>query len=149
MIKEKFRGVFNITVEIIFAVILLFLVLGIALGAIQLFRNLWALLSLDGITGKYIGIITDVLTLYVLVELSRSLVEYFDTNRLRLTFILDAAIVFIIREILINLFKHELQPEMLNALTLFLFALGVLRLGSVLVYQREKQMAQDISIKKE
>ena len=56
----------------------------------------------------------------------------------------DAAIVFVLREILIALFKHELKPEMLYAFSAFLFVLGALRIGSVLVYQREKSISQDI-----
>lgn len=97
--------------------------------------------AFEGITGHYIDLIADVLTLYVLIELSRSLVEYFSTHKLRLTFIADAAIVFIIREVLIMLFKHELKADMLFALSLFLLVLGAIRIGSVLVYQREKRMS--------
>ena len=102
--------------------------------------SLWELLAFEGITGKYINIIADVLTLYVLIELSRSLVEYFHSHKLRLTFIVDAAIVFVIREILIGLFKHEIKPEMLYALSVFILVLGALRIGSVLVFQQEKKI---------
>ena len=116
MIGQRLRELFDRAVDIIFAVILVFIMFGIAIGAIQLFASTWGLLKLEGITGHYIDIIADVLTLYVLVELSRSLVEYFDSHRLRLTFIVDAAIIFIIREILIGLFKHEIQPSLTRKL---------------------------------
>ena len=105
---------------------------------------IWELLQFKGVTGHYIDVITDVLTLYVLVELSRSLVEYFDSHRLRLTFIVDAAIVFIIRELLIIIFKHESTPDMLHAYSAILFVLGALCIGSVLVYQREKYIMENI-----
>ena len=139
--KEKSRKIFNLTVEIVFGIILVFLVLGIAIGAFQLFSNVWMLLRWEGISGHYIDIIADVLTLYVLVELSRSLVEYFDSQRLRLTFIVDAGIVFILREILIGLFKHEVKPDMLYALSALVLVLGAVRTASVLVYQREKRLS--------
>jgi uncharacterized membrane protein (DUF373 family) len=106
------------------------------------------LFRFEGITGHYIDIITDVLTLYVLVELSRSLVEYFRCNRLRMTYIVDAAIIFIIREVLINLFKHEIKPEMLYAISVFLLVLGALRIASIIVFQREKKMALDSEAEK-
>ena len=137
MISQQAQQIFNKSVDIIFATILVFIMLGIAIGAIQLFSTTWDLLKLNGITGQYINIITDVLTLYVLVELSRSLVEYFRTHRLRLTFIVDAAIVFVIREMLIDVFKHELQPDMVYAFSMFLFVLGALRTSAIIVYQRE------------
>ena len=142
MISEKIKQYFDKTVDIVFGVILIFIIIGIAVGAIQLFVTTWRLFAFEGVTGQYINIITDVLTLFVLIELSRSLVEYFNTHRLRLTFIVDASIVFVLREILIELFKHELKPEMLYAYSLFLFVLGALRIGSVLVYQREKQLSE-------
>jgi uncharacterized membrane protein (DUF373 family) len=90
MIRDKLKRVFDVSIEIVFGLILLFIVLGISIGAIQLIRDLLALLKMKGITGHYIGLISDVLTLYVLVELSRSLLEYFNTHRFRLTFIIDA-----------------------------------------------------------
>ena len=142
MISEKVKVYYEKSVDIVFAVILVFIIIGIAIGTAQLFVTTWKLLAFEGVTGHYIDIITDVLTLYVLIELSRSLVEYFNTHKLRLTFIIDAAIVFVLREILITLFKHELEPEMLYAFSVFIFVLGALRIGSVLVYQREKQITE-------
>ncbi|WP_125717871.1 phosphate-starvation-inducible PsiE family protein [Pseudoalteromonas rubra] len=145
MISNKIKVVFDKSVDAIFAVILLFIIIGIAIGTLQLFVTTWKLLAFKGITGHYIDIIADVLTLYVLIELSRSLVEYFNTHRLRLTFIVDGAIVFVIREILIALFKHDLKADMIYAFSAFLFVLGALRIASVLVYQREKHLAEQES----
>ena len=140
MIREKLQKLFDTTVEIVFAIILLFLVLGIAIGALQLSLTVWGLLQFSGVTGKYIDIITDVLTLYVLVELSRSLVDYFSTHRLRLTFIIDAGIVFVLRELLIGLFRHNLEAQMIYALSTLMLVLGALRIASIIVYQREKTL---------
>ena len=142
MISEKIKAYFDKTVDVVFGIILVFIIFGIAIGTAQLFFTTWKLLAFEGVTGHYIDIIADVLTLYVLIELSRSLVEYFNTHKLRLTFIVDAAIVFVLREILIALFKHELKPDMLYAFSAFLFVLGALRIGSVLVYQREKRISE-------
>ncbi len=138
MISEKIKVYFDKTVDVVYAVILIFIIISIAIGTMQLFVTTWKLLAFEGITGHYIDIIADVLTLYVLIELSKSLVEYFNTKKLRLTFIVDAAIVFVLREMLISLFKHELKPEMLYAFSAFILVLGALRIGSILVYQREK-----------
>lgn len=140
MISEKIKVYFDKIVDVVFGIILIFIMVGIAIGTVQLFGTTWKLLAFEGITGHYVDIISDVLTLYVLIELSRSLVEYFNTHKLRLTFIVDAAIVFVLREILIMLFKHEIKPDMLYAYSTFLAVLGALRIGSVLVYQREKRI---------
>ena len=141
MISAKIKKIFDKVVDVVFSIILVSIIVAIAIGTAQLFVSVWQLLAFEGITGKYIGLISDLLTLYVLIELSRSLVEYFDTSKLRLTFIVDAAIVFIIREMLITLFKHEATESMLYALTAILFVLGALRVSSVIVYQRQRVLS--------
>ena len=142
--REKLKSGFDRIVEIVFGIILAFLILVIIIGTFKLAWSVWYLFAQEGITEKYIDVITDVLTLYVLVELSRSLVEYFDCHRLRLTFIVDAGIVFVLREILIGLFKHTLEASMIYALAALMLVLGALRIASVLVYQREKLLLEPL-----
>ncbi|MBT8448519.1 MAG: phosphate-starvation-inducible PsiE family protein [Gammaproteobacteria bacterium] len=147
MAAGKLQIAYERVVCTVFGVILAFIILSIVIGTVQLFVTTWGLFKLEGITGHYIDLIADVLTLYVLIELSRSLVEYFETHKIRLTFIVDAAIVFVIREIMIALFKHEIEAQMLYAISAFLLVLGALRIGSVLVNQREKCIALEIDAK--
>lgn len=136
----RFLVVFNRTVDIVFGIILIFLVLGIAIGVAKLFLNLKDLVTISTITGSYLKTISDVLSLFILIELSRSLVEYFDCHRLRMTFILDAGIVFVLREIMIKLFQDKITVDYVYALSLLLLVLGLLRIGSSLVYEREKNL---------
>jgi uncharacterized membrane protein (DUF373 family) len=142
MVSDKVKPLFYRFVDVLFGVILLLIILGISIGTVELLATTWGLLSMSGLTGHYIDIITDVLTLYVLIELARSLVEYFDTHKLRLTFIVDAAIVFVLRELMIGLFKHQISVEMMFALSALIFVLGALRISSILVYQRERALAE-------
>ncbi len=135
---------FEKVVAAVFGAILIIIMFGIIIGTVQLFVALGELLRWEGIGGRYLNIITDVLTLFVLIELSRSLVEYFNSRRLRMTFIVDAALVFVLREIMISLFKHELQPTDVYALSTLLLVLAALRIGSVVVFQREQNMLRAI-----
>lgn len=135
-------NLFNGTVSVVFSVMLLFLTIGLVIGTAQLVIDLWSLLRFEGITGHYLALVTDVLTLFILIELSRSLVDYFSAKRLRLTYVADAAIVFVIREVMIGLFKAELHPEELYALSALLLVLGALRIGSAMVFQRDRVLAR-------
>lgn len=137
---ELAKSIFDKSVSFTFGVILVFIILGILIGSFQLFVSLWSLTTTTGITGHYIDFIADILTLYVLVELSRSLVEYFESHKIRLTFIVDGAIVFIVREVLIGLFKHEIKPEMLYALSAMILVLGALRVASIIVHQKDVEI---------
>lgn len=137
---------FDKVVGVVFGFMLLFITLGIIIGVIRLFMYTGDLVMEKELTLQYSKIISDVLTLFILIELSRSLVEYFHTKRLRMTFIVDAAIVFVLREIMIKLFEHKVTPDELYALSALLLVLTVLRIGSVLMYQREKALAKAESI---
>lgn len=136
-INEKLLPYFHNVISIVFAVMLLFLAIGILIGTAKLFLTLGGLFSYGKITGSYHQIISDVLSLFIVIELSRSLVDYFEVHRLRMTFIIDAGIVFVLREILIKLFEHKIMPEDIYALSFLLLVLGILRFASVVLYQRE------------
>ena len=106
--------------------------LDILIGTGKLFLQLGALFADGKITGSYLQLIADVLSLFILVELSRSMVDYSDAHRLRMTFIVDAGIVFVLREIMIGLFQHKSTPVEIYALSALLFVLGALRIASAL-----------------
>jgi len=142
MIKINFRAIFDKVIAVVFSLMLVFITLSIIIGVFRLFFTLGEMIAHRELAHDYLRIISDVLTLFILIELSRSLVEYFNTHRLRLTFIVDAAIVFVLREVMINLFEHNIMPDQILALSALLFVLGALRIASVVVYQREKKMLE-------
>ena len=137
--------IFDVSVKAVFSLILVALAGVILAGAFKLFLQLWVTVNRGGITGQYLDFITDVLTLFVLIELSRSLVEYFKVQRLRMTFIVDAAIVFIIREVMILVFQHKAEPLELLALSAFLGVLTVLRIASIVMFHRERRMVETVA----
>jgi uncharacterized membrane protein (DUF373 family) len=133
------KRIFDRAINLIFGVILLFITVGIIAGVINLCFQFGKLVIHADISAHYVRLVSDVLTLFVLIELSRSLVSHFDEHRLRLTFIVDAGIVFVLREIMIKLFEHKISVDEVYALSILLFVLGCLRTAAVLVYQREKR----------
>jgi len=137
-IAVKIKKLYDITIGFVFSIILLFITLTIVIGVVRLFFRIGILIEEGGITGNYLHIFTDVLTLFILIELSRSLFEYFTEHRLRLTPIIDAGIVFVLRHIMIDLFNHKLDSNSIYALSALLLVLGVIRIGTTLCYQREK-----------
>lgn len=133
------KKLFNKTIDIIFGIILLFITLTMIIGVVRLFYRLGELLQGEGITGNYLYIFADVLTLFILIELSRSLFDYFSSHELPLIPIVDAGIVFVIRHIMIDLFNHKLETENIYALSALLLALGAIRIGVSLNVQCGKR----------
>lgn len=131
-------SIFEKLVNWILGLMLLFILFGIVIGVTHLFLSLGYLITRGHITTQYLGLVGHVLTLFVLIEISRSLVQYFTVHRLRMTYIVDAALVFVLRDVMIGLFENALKPNTIYALSLLIFVLGALRIASVLVFQREK-----------
>jgi uncharacterized membrane protein (DUF373 family) len=124
------KTLFNRTIDAVFAVILLFITLTMIIGVVRLFFRLGELMQEGGITGNYLYIFSDVLTLFILIELSRSLVDYFSTHKLPMTPIIDAGIVFVLRHIMIELFNHKLDNSGIYAMSALLLTLGVVRIST-------------------
>ena len=137
--STKIKKIYNTTFDLVFAVILLFITLTMIIGVVRLFYRIGILFQEGGITGNYLYIFTDVLTLFILIELSRSLMEHFISHRLLLTPIIDAGIVFVLRHIMIDLFNHKLDTNTIYALSLLLLALGAIRVGASIDFQRKKK----------
>lgn len=124
--------------SIIYGALLVLVTIGIAIGLIALVGSLWGAVAGGNVShGLGREVVSGVLSLFILIELSRSLLGYFDHHRLRLTFILDAAIVFVIRELMIGLFEHKIDPSSIYALSVLLLVLGSLRLGSMFAFHQE------------
>jgi len=140
LLQEKVKQFYDSITSLIFAVILLFITVIMIIGVIRLFFQVGSLVQTDGITGSYLNIFTDVLTLFVLIELSRSLAEYFTSHRLRLTPVIDAGILFVLRHVMIELFHHRLDTQSIYALSALLLALGLIRISSSIRFQRGKHL---------
>jgi len=128
---------FNKVTGYIFGIILVFSTLALMIGAFRLFYELYELISNPGITGRYMQLFSDVLTLVILLELSRSLFQYFMEKVIRLPVIFDAGIVFVLRDIMIGIFEHRHETNDIYALSVLLLVLGVLRLGFGFYYERK------------
>jgi len=133
------RNFYNRIIDLVFAVILLFTALTMVIGVVRLFYRVGDLLKEGGITGSYLYIFADVLTLFILIELSRSLMEYFTSHRIRFSLILDAGMIFVLRHIMIDIFQQKIDPQIIYALSFLLLALGAIRIGTSLTFQREKR----------
>lgn len=147
--KIDFMKMFDRVVAVVFGAMMFVITIGLIIGVASLFMDIGNLLMEHKLTAGYLQIISSVLTLFILIELLRSIVEYFTAKRLRMTFIVDAAIVFVLREVMIKLFEQKITPEEIYAMSVLLLVLTALRMGSMWMYQRDTKLASDIAKKVE
>jgi uncharacterized membrane protein (DUF373 family) len=138
--KINLLAMFNRTISVIFSLMIVIILLTLVVGVWDLFVDIYHLVVENKLREDFLEIIYDVLTLFVMIELLRSIAEYFNSKRLRMTFIADAAIVFVLREIMIEIFEHKVEPAEMYALSVLIVALTILRVGSMLMYQRDEKL---------
>ncbi len=140
--KINFQTIFDRTITVIFGAMTAVIIVALVIGVLDLFISIRDLAMEHKLRTGYLEIISSVLTLFVMIELLRSITEYFNSKRLRMTFIADAAIVFVLREVMIKLFEGTLHAEEMYALSVLIVALTALRVGSVLLHQRDVKLTQ-------
>ncbi len=106
-------------------------IIALMMGVAHVFLDLWAVFKSPDLGAGFDTVVTDILSMFVVIELLKSLVEYFEVHRLKLTFILDAAVVFLLREVMIGLYKHTMDGGLLAGVAALLVVLGVFRVAAV------------------
>ena len=75
--------------------------------------------------------VADGLYIFILIELIRSISYYFKYRRVKLTIIIDTAIIFILRELMIGLFQHKLDEFYLVSMTFSLLLIMIMRVMAI------------------
>ena len=123
---------FNRIVDLIVRLLMPLATVALMMGIARVFLDLWAAFKSASIAAGFDLIVTDILSMFVVIELLRSVVEYFELHRIKITFILDAAVVFTVREVMIGLYKHSLGAAEIAAVAALLLVLGAFRIAAVL-----------------
>jgi uncharacterized membrane protein (DUF373 family) len=122
---------FNLVVDLILKVMAPLVILVLILGVWEVFRDLWSFLR-EGATEKSFGsLLGSVLSIFVLIELFRSIIDYFEAHRLKITLITETALVFLLREVMIGVYQAKLPPAELMALAVLIFVIGAIRTAAV------------------
>jgi len=102
-------------------------IIALMMGIARVILDLRAVFGSQTIAAAFDMMVTNILSMFIVIELLRSIIEYFTVHRLKITFITDAALVFVLREIMIGLYQHSLGPGMLIALAVLILVIGSLR----------------------
>jgi uncharacterized membrane protein (DUF373 family) len=102
------------------------------LGIARVILDLRVVFASPTIAAGFNLMITNILSLFVVIELLKSILEYFEHHRIKLTFITDAALVFVLREIMIGLFQQAMEAREVLALSALILVIGGVRTLAVL-----------------
>lgn len=122
-----------INILILYIIIILILSLGKTLLTLELIFSKEQM----GLNLSYA--ITDILSFLVMIELFRSFIDYFKAKRIRLHSMIDPAIIFIVRELIVQLYTHEKTINTnLVGFGILLLCLGIIR-SLALIFSPESE----------
>lgn len=130
-LDDAVNRVFRRAVDWIVKLLMPLAIVALMMGIARVFIDLWTVWQSPSISAAFDLLVTDILSMFVVIELLKSIVEYFEIHRLKITFILDAALVFVLREVMIGLYKHEIHAPDVAALAGLLLVLGAVRIAAV------------------
>ena len=122
------NSVFNLAIKVIVIILTVFIITVLFVG---LFHTIWGIkefLFTKSIGQSFNVIVVNILTFLVIIELFRSFVVYFETHRFRLNTMIDPAIIFVIRELIVKLYgEQNISSETIIAFGFLLLCLGIIR----------------------
>jgi uncharacterized membrane protein (DUF373 family) len=130
---KYFTKIVDVMIKFMIPIVIIALLMGLA----RVVLDLRAVFGSETIAAGFDRMVTNILSMFIVIELLRSIIEYFAVHRLKITFITDAALVFVLREIMIGLYQRSLEPGMIVALSALILVIGGLRTLAV-VFSPEK-----------
>ncbi len=121
-----FKKVTDSIVTIILYVLLLVLIAGV----LRILLDIRSV-AIDSLEGGFNRIVTNVLTLFIVIEFFKTFADYSKHERIKLTDITDVTILIAMREVTVGLYSKSFGFEIIFALSALLFVLGVIRVLAV------------------
>jgi len=107
-------------VRLAFNMAILILIFSLGIGIWKTFKDLALVLVEPTVRESFRELITNVLSLIVVLELIRAFVDYFEYEMVRVEILIEVLIAFLIREFMIHLFEGSL-----TGLEVFLWGLAI------------------------
>jgi uncharacterized membrane protein (DUF373 family) len=124
--------------------LIVFIIIILAIGLVRTLYGIRAFIKTESLAYSFNTVVTDILTFLVIIELFRSFIDYFEVHRFRLHTMIDPAIVFVIRELIVKLYdKAGLQWDSLLAFGFLILSLGAVRTLAVQFSPGEDKPIQD------
>jgi uncharacterized membrane protein (DUF373 family) len=137
---KYFTKIVDVMIKFMIPIVIIALLMGLA----RVVLDLRSVFGSETIAAGFDRMVTNILSMFIVIELLRSIIEYFTVHRLKITFITDAALVFVLREIMIGLYQHSLEPGMIVALSALILVIGGLRTLAIVFSPEKYEQHQEV-----
>ncbi|NJD53682.1 MAG: hypothetical protein FIB07_12535 [Candidatus Methanoperedens sp.] len=124
------RKIFKKVTDSIVTIILYILLLALIAGMLRILLDIGSV-AIDSLDGGFNKIVTNVLTLFIVIEFFKTFADYSRFERIKLTDITDVTILITMREATVGFYSKTFGFETIFALSALLLVLGVIRVMAI------------------
>ncbi|SHK52308.1 phosphate-starvation-inducible PsiE family protein [Thermocrinis minervae] len=118
--QELVLKVYRIFIRIAFNVTLVILIVALFIGLARTTLELGLTVTEETVRLGFKELVTNVLSLVVVLELIRAFIDFFEYDRIRVDILMDVLLAFLTREFMLKLFEGKM-----SGLDVFLWSLGI------------------------
>jgi len=119
--------VFGRSVELIVNILIIYTIVILLIGLVQTIAGVKILLAATSFSEGFTLVVSDLLTFMVIIELFKGFVDFFKAKRFSLHNMLDPAILFVIRELIVALYREHYDWATMLGFSALILTMGVCR----------------------
>ncbi|HEY3373706.1 MAG TPA: phosphate-starvation-inducible PsiE family protein [Candidatus Aquicultor sp.] len=127
-VTRFYQSVNTLIIDALIVAVLIILLAGTA----RIFIHLPASISQDILSMGFHGILNDIMVVFIFVELFRVLIDYFKEERVKITYIADATLVFTFKEIWVRFSEPNFDSMKILAMSAAMLAVATVRTLAVI-----------------
>jgi len=118
--------IFKIIIDLVTIIILYVLLLALLAGVINILMDIKSILF-GTLGGGFGQIVASVLTIFILIDLFKTFVDFREHEEIRITYVTDATILIVMREIAAGVYAQRFDYQFILGLSILLLILGIVR----------------------
>jgi uncharacterized membrane protein (DUF373 family) len=118
--------IFKTIIDLVTIIILYILILALLSGVINILLQIKSILF-GALGGGFGQIVSSVLTIFVLIDLFKTFVDFREHEEIRITYVTDATILIVMREIAAGIYAQRFDYQFILGLSTLLLILGIIR----------------------
>lgn len=122
--------IFKIAINLVTVIILYILLLALFVGVINIVLNIKSILF-GTLGGGFSQIVSSALTIFVIIDLFKTFVDYRDHEEIRIAYVTDATILIVMREIAVGVYDKNFDYQFILGSSVLLLILGIIKALSV------------------
>lgn len=118
--------IFKTIIDLVTVIILYILILALLSGVINILLQIKSIIF-GTLGGGFGQIVSSVLTVFILIDLFKTFVDFREHEEIRITYVTDATILIVMREIAAGVYAQRFDYQFILGLSTLLLILGIIR----------------------